>query len=124
MDKKFTGLCFANLNDFDCLYGHRRDVAGYRKALEDVDARLPELFSAMKPTDLLILLADHGNDPAYHGTDHTREYIPFIAYNKKMPVESIGIRKSFADIGQTITHVFSGKPKCLSIGTSIFSETI
>ncbi|BBP90467.1 hypothetical protein BsIDN1_40850 [Bacillus safensis] len=79
----FTGLSFLNLVDFDALYGHRRDPEGYGKALEEFDARLPEVFDLLKEDDLLVITADHGNDPVHHGTDHTREYVPLIAYSKK-----------------------------------------
>ena len=82
LGEEFTGLSFANLVDFDALYGHRRDPEGYGKALEEFDARLPEVFEKMKEDDLLIITADHGNDPVHHGTDHTREYVPLLVYSK------------------------------------------
>lgn len=101
------GLIFSNLVDFDMLYGHRRDTEGYARALEHFDARLPEIFAAMRDDDLLILTADHGNDPTYRGTDHTREYAPLLVYGKlaKKGV-NLGIRGSLADIGQTIAENF------------------
>ncbi len=82
LGEEFTGLSFANLVDFDALYGHRRDPEGYGKALEEFDARLPEVLGKMKEDDLLIITADHGNDPVHHGTDHTREYVPLLVYSK------------------------------------------
>lgn len=101
------GLIFSNLVDFDMLYGHRRDVEGYAKALETFDARLPEIFDAMRDDDLLILTADHGNDPSKEGSDHTREYVPLLAYGKsaKQGV-NLGTRQSLSDIGQTIAENF------------------
>lgn len=99
---------FANLVDFDMLYGHRRDVEGYARALEHFDARLPEIIDAMRPDDLLMITADHGNDPAFRGTDHTREYVPLLVYGiHAREGVSLGTRDSLADIGQTIAHNFS-----------------
>jgi len=101
------GLIFSNLVDFDMLYGHRRDPEGYARALEEFDARLPEIMSAMKPHDLLILTADHGNDPTKEGSDHTREYVPLIVYGKNArPAVDLGARQSLSDIGQTIAENF------------------
>ncbi len=101
------GLIFSNLVDFDMLYGHRRDPEGYAKALEDFDARLPEIFDAMRDDDLLILTADHGNDPTFPGSDHTREYVPLLVYGKKSRSGvDLGTRGSLADIGQTIAENF------------------
>jgi len=101
------GLIFSNLVDFDMLYGHRRDVEGYAKALEHFDARLPEFFAAMNDDDLLILTADHGNDPSYPGSDHTREYVPLLAYGKTAKQNvALGTRQSLSDIGQTIAENF------------------
>lgn len=100
-DKK--GLIFANLVDFDMLYGHRNDAVGYAKALMSFDARLPEIFSAMKDSDALIITADHGCDPTTGSTDHSREYIPILVYGKEVRQGvDIGTRASFADIGATI----------------------
>ncbi|MEL6949539.1 MAG: phosphopentomutase [Pseudomonadota bacterium] len=99
-------IVFTNLVDFDMLYGHRRDVSGYAQALEDFDARLPEVMSAMADDDLLILCADHGCDPTWPGTDHTREYIPVLAYGKAVGQGGIGRRGTFADIGQTLAEYF------------------
>jgi phosphopentomutase len=96
------GLLFANFVDFDTLYGHRRDVAGYAAALEAFDTRLPELNSALRPDDVAIITADHGCDPTWRGTDHTREQIPIIAFGEGLCRGSIGVRSSFADVGATI----------------------
>jgi phosphopentomutase len=101
------GLIFSNLVDFDMLYGHRRDVEGYASALEHFDSRLPEIFGAMNDDDLLILTADHGNDPSMPGSDHTREYAPLLVFGKsaKQGV-NLGTRQSLSDIGQTIAENF------------------
>ncbi len=106
LGKDFTGLTFTNLVDFDALYGHRRDPEGYRDALEAFDARLPEIQAAMEEDDLLILTADHGNDPTAEGTDHTREFVPLMLYSKKL--ENPGALKQgyFADIAATILENF------------------
>jgi phosphopentomutase len=110
LDMDFTGLSFVNLVDFDALFGHRRDPIGYGKALEEYDARLPEFFEKMKEDDLLIITADHGNDPVHHGTDHTREYVPLIVYSKKMELgKELPVRQTFADIGATIAENFNVK---------------
>jgi len=102
------GLIFSNLVDFDMLYGHRRDTEGYARALEHFDSRLPEMFSAMADDDLLILTADHGNDPTFRGTDHTREYAPLLVYGvSAKPGVDLGTRGSLADIGQTISENFA-----------------
>ncbi len=123
MKEDFKGILFTNLVDFDAKYGHRRDVAGYRKALEDVDARLPELFGAMKPTDLLILLADHGNDPAYVGSDHTREFIPLLIYGDQVKKgTNIGTRKTFADVAATVSDILD--IKATPYGTSFKNEIL
>ncbi|SHS38383.1 Phosphopentomutase [Mycobacteroides abscessus subsp. abscessus] len=121
LDMDFTGLSFLNLVDFDALYGHRRDPIGYGKALEEYDARLPEVFEKLKDDDLLIITADHGNDPVHPGTDHTREYVPLLVYSpimkggKKLP-----IRETFADIGATVAENFQVKlPK---YGKSFLNE--
>lgn len=101
------GLIFSNFVDFDMLYGHRRDTEGYAKALERFDERLPEIISAMRDDDLLIMTADHGNDPTYPGSDHTREYVPLLVYGKtaKSGV-ALGTRQSLSDIGQTVAENF------------------
>jgi phosphopentomutase len=101
------GLIFSNLVDFDMLYGHRRDTEGYARALEHFDSRWPELEAAMSEDDLLIITADHGNDPTYPGTDHTREYAPLIVFGKRArPDINLGTRKSLADIGKTVADNF------------------
>lgn len=106
LQEDFKGILFTNLVDFDAKFGHRRDVDGYRQAIEEVDARLPEIMAAMKPTDMLVLLADHGNDPAYIGSDHTREYIPIVIYGEGVkPGVNIGTRKTFADIAATVSDI-------------------
>ena len=110
LDMDFTGISFLNLVDFDALYGHRRDPEGYGKALEEYDARLPEVFAKLKEDDLLIITADHGNDPVAPGTDHTREYVPLIVYSKGMQEgKELPIRETFADIGATVADNFNVK---------------
>ena len=99
---KDGGFLMTNFVDFDTDYGHRRDVQGYGAALEHFDAQLPRIFSKLRKGDLLVIAADHGNDPTWKGTDHTRECIPVLAYEKGMKPGSFGRRKTFADIGQTI----------------------
>ena len=102
-----TGLIFTNLVDFDMLYGHRNDVEGYARALERFDERLPEIQAAMRPDDLMMITADHGCDPSDISTDHTREYVPILAWGKHIkPGVDLGIRSSLADIGQTIAENF------------------
>jgi phosphopentomutase len=98
------GLLMTNFVDFDMLYGHRRDPTGYGAALEYFDQRLPEAMMLLREGDLMILTADHGNDPTWRGTDHTRECIPVLTYAKGMQPGSFGRRKTFADIGQTIAR--------------------
>ena len=106
----FKGLSFLNLVDFDAMYGHRRDPIGYGKALEEYDARLTEVLKELKEDDLLIITADHGNDPVHHGTDHTREFVPLLVYSKQLkePAE-LPMRHTFADIGATIAENFEVK---------------
>ena len=114
------GLIFSNLVDFDMLYGHRRDVEGYAKALEVFDERLPEIFDAMRDDDLLILTADHGNDPTKEGSDHTREYVPLLVYGKSAQARvNLGTRQSLSDIGQTIAENFGLE---LKDGVSFLNE--
>ncbi len=101
------GLIFSNLVDFDMLYGHRRDTEGYAKALEHFDQRLPEIIDALNDDDLLIMTADHGNDPTKEGSDHTREYVPLLVYGKSATGGvALGTRQSLSDIGQTIAENF------------------
>jgi phosphopentomutase len=107
LDMDFTGLSFLNLVDFDALFGHRRDPIGYGKALEEFDARLPEVFGKLKDDDLLIITADHGNDPVHPGTDHTREYVPLLVYSPAMKGgKELPLRETFADIGATVAENF------------------
>ncbi|QVK19223.1 phosphopentomutase [Mycoplasmatota bacterium] len=103
--KDFTGICFMNLVDFDALYGHRRNPIGYGEAINEFDTYLGKMLNQLKEDDLLILTADHGNDPIHHGTDHTREYVPLLVYSKKLKTpKALSIRTSFADIGATIAE--------------------
>ena len=119
---EFKGLLFANLNDFDMLYGHRRDRVGYLKALEEFNYYLPILLKNLRKDDLLIITADHGNDPTFKGTDHTREYIPILIYSPIFKKgKRLADRETFADIGATILDNFGVKNE-LGIGTSIFNE--
>ncbi len=119
-NENFTGLCFVNLVDFDALYGHRRDVNGYKNCLEEFDYDIGILMSELKEEDLLIITADHGNDPTWSGTDHTREYVPLLVYGKKAKSIDLKIRKTFADIGQTIAFNFNVKKQ--EIGTSFLTD--
>ena len=103
-----SGLVFSNLVDFDMLYGHRNDVEGYARALEELDARIPELRAAMRPGDLFVITADHGCDPTTPSTDHSREYVPILAFGDAVAAgRALGERRSLADIGQTIADNFS-----------------
>lgn len=121
MKKDFTGLIFTNLVDFDSKFGHRRDAPGYGHAIEEFDHRLPEILAAMKESDVLMLCADHGNDPAHSGWDHTREYVPLVLFGQPIKAGTdLGTRDSFADIGSTITEIFqAGKTQ---IGESFLAE--
>ncbi|ACX86642.1 phosphopentomutase [Pectobacterium parmentieri] len=110
-------IVFTNFVDFDSAYGHRRDIPGYAAALELFDRRLPELMSRVKGDDILILTADHGCDPSWHGTDHTRENVPVLIYGPKVKPGSYGHRKTFADIGQTVAAYFGLSP--MDYGKSI-----
>ena len=103
-------LIFANFVDFDTLFGHRRDIVGYAAALEAFDARLPELEARLRPLDVVILTADHGCDPTFRGTDHTREWVPVLAFGQGMTSRDIGCRDSFADIAQTLARHFGMEP--------------
>ena len=119
------GLVMANLVDFDSAYGHRNDILGYARALEEFDQQLKNLLSRMTESDLLLITADHGCDPTFPGTDHTREYVPLLAYTpewrqKNRSGISLGIRQSFADLGATIADNFSLAP--LKYGTSFLSQ--
>ena len=106
LNKDNKGIIFTNLVDFDSEYGHRRDPAGYKHALEELDKRIPDILKALKPDDIIIFTADHGNDPTFVGTDHTREYIPIVVYGNNVKAgANIGTRKSFADIATTISDL-------------------
>src|ERR1700759_5520436 len=119
LKEETRGLIFSNLVDFDMLYGHRRDTEGYALALEHFDSRLPEIEAAMRERDLLIITADHGNDPTYRGTDHTREYTPLLVFGKGARAGvRLGDRASLSDIGQTIADNFALK---LAAGESFLS---
>lgn len=121
-DTDFKGLCFVNLVDFDALYGHRRDPLGYRDCLEEFDRDLQAFLPHLKDDDLLIITADHGNDPTWSGTDHTREYVPIFAYAKNVKGGVLSVRKSFADIGATIAENF--KVEAPQIGESFLKELV
>ncbi len=105
MRRRPEGLVFVNLVEFDSLYGHRRDPKGYARALAEADARLPELEAAVAPGDVLMLVSDHGNDPTWHGTDHTREYGLLLAYAPGREGVSLGTRTTFADVGATVADL-------------------
>ena len=107
MDQDFKGLSFTNLVDFDSMFGHRRDVKGYAQALEEFDQRLPEIMDKLDSNDLLIITADHGNDPSYTGTDHTREYVPLLVYGRSLEAPKVLDAQYFSDIGQTILDNFN-----------------
>ncbi|QHJ71094.1 phosphopentomutase [Planococcus halotolerans] len=117
----FNGLSFLNLVDFDALFGHRRDPKGYGEALEEFDRRLPEVLEKMDSDDLLIITADHGNDPTFPGTDHTREFVPLLAYSPRFETgKELGLGSTFADIGATIAENFSVPMP--EFGTSFLSK--
>mgnify|MGYP002511135575 FL=1 len=121
--RDFTGLCYVNLVDFDALWGHRRDVAGYAKELEKFDEKLGELLPLLKEDDLLILTADHGNDPTHTGTDHTRERVPFLAYSPSMQgAGRLPDGDCFALIGATIADNFGLQMPEGTIGKSVLAE--
>lgn len=115
---KAGDLIFANFVEFDSHYGHRRDLIGYATALEAFDKRLPELLDILQENDLLLITADHGCDPSWFGTDHTREHVPVLFYSKTLSPKSLGKRQSFADMGQTIAEYLNIKP--LKHGKSCF----
>ncbi len=117
------GLIFANLIDFDMLYGHRRDIQGYYNALVEFDKALGEYIKKLKDTDILFITADHGNDPSFKGTDHTREYVPVIGYGSFLKSNTdIGTRETFADLGQTIAEILNVEPT--KNGTSFWNNII
>lgn len=123
--KDFKGLCFVNLVDFDALWGHRRDPIGYAKEIEKFDEKLGILLENLKEDDLLIITADHGNDPTFHGTDHTREKVPFILYSSsfKEP-KALEEGDCFGNIGATILDNFGLKMPENTIGTSVLDKLI
>ena len=121
-DRDFTGLCYLNLVDFDALYGHRRDPKGYGAAMEEFDRQLGELKDLMNDDDLIIITADHGNDPTWYGTDHTREYTPLICYHNNIKTVDLGTRGSFADLGNTIAENFEVKES--KWGKSFLAELV
>ena len=120
MDKDFDGLCFVNLVDYDMLYGHRRDIDGYAKALTYFDKKIPEMISKLKDDDILMVTADHGCDPAFlKTTDHTREYIPLLMYGKNIKAgTNYGIRDTFADIAETVLSYLG--VEAIGTGKAIF----
>ena len=121
--EEFTGLCFVNLVDFDALWGHRRNVEGYGKEIEKFDEKLGVLLECLSQDDLLILTADHGNDPTYNGTDHTREYVPFLAYSKRMQAGGpLPEAETFAVIGATVAENFGVDMPKGTIGYSVLSR--
>lgn len=121
MKKSEKGLIFTNLVDFDMKWGHRNNIEGYAKGLEDFDKELSEVLSAMKDTDILFITADHGCDPTTNSTDHSREYVPFLAYGKELKSNiNLKTRKTFSDIGQTIAEIFNTEP--IINGKSFLSE--
>jgi hypothetical protein len=110
------GIIFTNFVDFDMNWGHRRDIKGYAEGLMYFDSRLPEIESLLAPDDVVIITADHGCDPTYKGTDHTRECVPVIMFGKNITTQNIGCRKTYADIAQTIARIFKLEP--FNIGTA------
>lgn len=123
MDKDFNGLCFVNLVDFDALWGHRRNPKGYAKELEMFDVNLGKVLGKLNEDDLLIVTADHGNDPTYTGTDHTREYVPFLAYSPSMKNHGLlETSNSFATIGATVTDNFGVEMPKNTIGESVLDK--
>ncbi|MBN1067799.1 phosphopentomutase [Clostridium botulinum] len=125
MDKDFKGLCFVNLVDFDALWGHRRNPVGYAEEIEKFDIKLGKVLEKLKEDDLLIITADHGNDPTYVGSDHTREFVPFIAYSPSMKENGLmDTVDSFATIGATIVDNFELKMPENTIGKSVLEKLV
>ncbi len=121
INRDFSGLIFTNLVDFDSKYGHRRDPLGYGEAIMELDARIPDIKAAMKPGDVLMLCADHGNDPVHSGYDHTREHIPLVIYGDGVRAGvNLGVRTTFADIGATIARLLG--VETTDIGESFAKE--
>ncbi|MBA3570208.1 MAG: hypothetical protein H0W28_12940 [Pyrinomonadaceae bacterium] len=122
LQRDSRGLIFSNLVDFDMLYGHRRDTEGFARALEHFDARLPEIEAAMRADDVMMITSDHGNDPTFPGSDHTREYAPLLVYGKSARWGvNLGSRDSLADIGQTIADNFGLR---LTAGESFLEQLL
>ena len=120
--KDFDGFVFTNLVDFDSQYGHRRDPEGYGRCIEEFDSRIPEIISALRHDDILMICADHGNDPVHSGFDHTREYVPLLVYGDRVTAGTdLGTRKTFADVGATVADILGAEPA--AIGES-FKEVI
>lgn len=124
LERHPRGLIFINLVDFDMNYGHRRDIPGFAKALEEFDAALGKIESLVSDRDLVLITADHGIDPGFRGTDHTREYTPLLVYGRQLPPRDLGERDTFADVGQTAAHALTGNPHCLPVGTSVLPEIL
>jgi phosphopentomutase len=123
LDQDFTGLCFTNLVDFDALWGHRRNPQGYAEELEKFDVLLGQFLEKMKEDDLVIVTADHGNDPTFKGTDHTKERVPFLAYSPSMKTSGrIDDQNCFAVIGATIADNFGAAMPKGTIGTSVLEQ--
>jgi phosphopentomutase len=121
MPKIEKGLIFVNLNDYDSKYGHRNDTEGYAKALIEFDKELPKILDKMGKDDILIITADHGCDPTTPSTDHSREYVPLLVYGDGVKSGvNLGVRKSFADLGQTIAEIFNVEK--LKAGVSFWKE--
>lgn len=119
----FHGLLFANLIEFDMVYGHRNNPEGYARALVEFDMQIPEILNAMKPSDILIITSDHGNDPVTPSTDHSREYVPLLVCGSKIkPGVNLGVRQTFADVAASIAEIFALSP--LEQGTSFVPEII
>jgi phosphopentomutase len=117
LERDFTGLLFVNLVEFDMLWGHRRDSQGYAQALRDVDAWFGQVQQVMRPGDAMFFTADHGVDPTYRGTDHTREHVPLLVYGEQVRAGvNLGVRSTFADLGQALAQAFHVEP--LAAGTS------
>jgi phosphopentomutase len=106
LKRSYSGMIFTNLVDFDSMFGHRRDVAGFARALEEFDRAIPAILQAMRVEDTLIITADHGNDPTFHGTDHTRELVPVVALRRGITAGmDLGVRASFSDVAETIASL-------------------
>ena len=121
LERDFTGLLFVNLVEFDMLWGHRRDSQGYARALREVDAWFAQVQQVMRPDDAIFFTADHGVDPTYHGTDHTREHVPLLAYGTLVKANvNLGVRSTYADLGQTLAQAFAVGQ--LAAGTSFAPE--